>query len=136
MTFMNCVRTRCYRTNARHVKVDARPSTPRERARLRCPGSVNRSTIQDRRSSSRLLELSRQYSRTMCAHTIKLCSGKHNNPVVSRGIVVDELLEDIATHRASSEDGQDFEGDDRRVRRAPAEIGCGVLFPCLGNAPE
>jgi len=50
---------------------------------------------------------------------------------VPRRIVPDELADDVATQRPSTEDGEDFEGDDGWIGNAPTRIDGGVFPPCL-----
>jgi hypothetical protein len=95
---------------AKTEKKYARPSTPKGRGRWTYPGSASPSTIPDRTNPNGKSEKSHKVKNpNRHPTTVELCGRKHNNPVVSRGIIIDELFEDIAAHRTSSEDRKDFE---------------------------
>ena len=48
-----------------------------------------------------------------------------------RGVVPDQLANDVATHRSSTKDGENFERDHSWIGRAPAEVSLGVFSPCV-----
>jgi len=52
---------------------------------------------------------------------------------VPRGVIRNELFEDIAAQRSSAQDSQNFKGDNVRISNAPSEISTCVFFPKRGE---
>jgi hypothetical protein len=61
--------------------------------------------------------------------SIEFSSRKNNDPEMSRGIIPDELADNVTTQRSRPEDGEEFNRDNDWVGRAPTEINARVFFP-------
>jgi hypothetical protein len=75
--------------------------------------------------------LKTQTTTTRCLPCIQLRRGQHTDPKMSRRIVSDNLLKNVTSHRADTENSENFLGDDGWVRDSPSGICAGVFFPWL-----
>lgn len=61
--------------------------------------------------------------------SVQLRGTQYDDPVMTGRIVLDNLVENIAAKRSSTEDGQYFKRYDRWVRNTPAGVCQGILLP-------
>jgi len=64
---------------------------------------------------------------------VELSRAEYDDPIMPRGIAPHDLIHDEGSHGAGTEHGEQLEGDDGRVGRAPACVCSGVFAPHLGK---
>lgn len=62
--------------------------------------------------------------------SVELTRAEHDDPIMPRGIALHDLIHDEGGHGACNENGEQLEGDDGRVGRAPACVRSSVFTPC------
>lgn len=62
--------------------------------------------------------------------SVELTRAEHDDPIMPRGIALHDLIHDEGGHGACNENGEQLEGDDGWVGRAPACVRSSVFTPC------
>ena len=60
---------------------------------------------------------------------VYLGSAENDDPVMTRRVILDELLQDVEAHGAHPKHSEELEGHDGRVGYTPAEVRSRVFFP-------